>query len=116
MNANGQAIENVKDISINGLTNRTVLAGLSWSTVQQNNQPVALVTCPPGRGTRKVTVVPLSYNYDEHPFESLGAVEGRYEGGRAFVRVWETKSTGWQGWITPGAKYASVLVMQQCSK
>jgi prepilin-type N-terminal cleavage/methylation domain-containing protein len=116
MNAAGFAIENVKDISMNGLANRTVLSGLAFNNVQQNNQPVSLVTCPPGRGNLKVTVIPLSYSKDGRPFTKAGAVEGRFEGGRAYVRIWETVSDTNQGWFIPQPAAASVAVLQQCSK
>lgn len=115
-NVGGQGISNVKDITINGMDNRTVLSGLTYSSVQQNSQYVNLVNCPPGRANRKITVVPLSYNKNGYPFNKVGAVEGRWDGSRAFVRVWETDQNGNQGWFVPNPANASVLVQQQCSK
>lgn len=115
-NVGGQGISNVKDITINGMDNRTVLSGLTYSSVQQNSQYVNLVTCPLGRANRKITVVPLSYNKNGYPFNKVGAVEGRWDGSRAFVRVWETDQNGNQGWFVPNPANASVLVQQQCSK
>lgn len=116
MNAAGYAIENVKDLSISGLTNRTVLSGLAWGNVQQNNQIVSLVSCPTNRGTRKVNVIPLSYSKNGFPFNKMGAVEGRFDGTRAYVRIWETDQNGTQAWFIPAPPNASVLVQQQCSK
>lgn len=115
-NVGGQGISNVKDITINGMNNRTVLSGLTYSSVQQNSQYVNLVTCPSGRANRKITVIPLSYNKNGYPFNKVGAVEGRWDGSRAFVRVWETDQNGNQGWVVPNPANASVLVQQQCSK
>lgn len=116
MNAAGHSIENVKDLSISGLTNRTVLSGLAWGNVQQNNQIVPLVACPTNRGTRKVTVIPLSFSKNGYPFNKMGAVEGRFDGARAYVRIWETDQNGTQAWFIPSPPNASVLVQQQCSK
>lgn len=113
MQAAGKAIENVRDISINGLTNRTVLSGLSWSSVLQNNQSVPLVNCPPGKSNRKIVVTALSYNKNGMPFNNIGAVEARYDAGRAYVRVWDNQL---RSWFTPAAQYASVLVTQSCNK
>ncbi|MGX8249139.1 hypothetical protein ACWS7J_27435, partial [Escherichia coli] len=72
-NVGGQGISNVKDITINGMNNRTVLSGLTYSSVQQNSQYVNLVTCPEGRANRKITVIPLSYNKNGYPFNKVGA-------------------------------------------
>lgn len=111
-----QNIGNIRDMSISGLNNRTVTSGLAWSTVQQNNQIVSnLVNCPP-RYTRKVTVIPGSYNKNGYPFVNPGAVEARYDGVRAYVQVWERENNGWQGWIIPAPQYAWVTVLQQCTK
>ena len=115
-NVGGQGISNVKDITISGMDNRTVLSGLSYSTVQQNSQYVNLVNCPPGRANRKITVIPLAYNKNGYPFNKIGAVEGRWDGSRAFVRVWETDQYGNQSWFIPSPANASVLVQQQCTK
>lgn len=112
-NVGEQGISNVKDISISNM-NRTVISGLSFSTVQLNSQPVSLVNCP--RGSRKITVIPLTYNNNGYPFRSIGAVEGRWDGSRAFVRVWETDQNGNQGWVIPNPASATVAVLQQCSK
>lgn len=114
-NVGGQAIDGVKDIGIQGLANRTVLNGLSWSNVQQNYQPVNFVSCPPGRSSLKLSVVPLSYSKNGVPFTNMGAVQPVWDGARAYVQVWEKEPT-WQGWIIPAAQYASVLVIQSCSK
>ncbi|MBW3779584.1 hypothetical protein GL272_22190 [Aeromonas veronii] len=115
-NVGGQGISNVKDITINGLDNQTVLSGLTYSSVQQNSQFVNLINCPSGRANRKITVIPLSFNKNGHPFNKVGAVEGRWDGVRAFVRVWETDLNGNQAWFVPNPANASVLVNQQCGK
>ncbi|MFQ1831835.1 hypothetical protein ACK362_17810 [Aeromonas veronii] len=122
-NVGGQGISNVKDITIDGMTNRTVLSGLTYSSVQQNSQYVNFIACPSGRGNRKITVIPLTYNKNGYPFNKIGAVEGRYgparglwSDDRAYVRVWETDQNGNQAWYVPNPAYASVLVQQQCSK
>ncbi len=115
-NVGGQGINNVKDIALTGMSNRTVLSGLTYSTVQQNSQVVSLITCPAGRGSRKITVVPLTYNKNGYPFNQVGAVEGRWDGTRAFVRVWETDQNGNQAWFIPNPASATVQVQQQCSK
>lgn len=112
----GQGISNVKDMTITDLTGRTVLNGLTWSNVQQNNQFVSLVNCPPGRSVRKVTVIPIAFNKNGYPFNKVGAVEGRWDGVRAFVRVWETDTNGNSGWFVPNPQHASVRVDQQCGK
>lgn len=112
----GQGISNIRDMTISGLTNRTVMSGLTWSNVQQNYQPVSLINCPPGRSVRKISVVPLSYNKNGYPFNQMGAVEGRWDGTRAFVRVWEKDTSGNESWFIPGPQYASVRVDQQCNK
>ena len=121
MKAAGNAIEDVKDISIAGLTNRTVLSGLGWSSVQQNSQTVPVVNCPSTRTNRKINVIPLSYNKNGYPFNKIGAVEGRVDEvspGRfvAYVRVWETNADGTQGWYVPSPANGTVLVQQQCTK
>lgn len=115
-NVGGQGISNVKDITISNMNNRTVLSGLSFANVQQNAQPVSLVNCPPGRGSRKITVIPLTYNKNGYPFNKIGAVEGRWDGSVAFVRVWETDQNGNQSWFIPNPANATVQVVQQCSK
>jgi hypothetical protein len=115
-NVGGFGISNVKDITIANLNNRTVLSGLTFSNVQQNAQTVSLVSCPPGRGSLKINVIPLSYNKNGLPFNKIGAVEGRWDGTRAFVRVWETDQNGNQAWFVPNPANASVLVQQQCGK
>lgn len=115
-NVGGQGISNVKDITISNMNNRTVLSGLSFANVQQNAQPVNLVNCPPGRGNRKITVIPLTYNKNGYPFNRMGAVEGRWDGSVAFVRVWETDQNGNQSWFIPNPANATVQVVQQCSK
>ncbi|OLF56813.1 hypothetical protein BTN33_22770 [Aeromonas veronii] len=116
MKAAGNAIEDVKDMTIDGLSNRTMLSGLAWNNVQQNSQPVNLVNCPPGRTNLKITVIPLTYNKNGIPFNKMGAVEGRYDSGVAYVRVWETWPDGSQNWFIPAPAYASVQVQQQCTK
>ncbi|EKP0318714.1 hypothetical protein JFQ90_003996 [Aeromonas veronii] len=115
-NVGGYGIGNVKDITISGMDNRTVLSGLSYNNVQQNSQYVNLVNCPPGRANRKITVVPLTYSKNGYPFRQMGAVEGRWDGARAFVRVWETEQNGSQYWFIPNPASATVLVLQQCTK
>ncbi|WP_339332200.1 type II secretion system protein [Aeromonas caviae] len=116
MQAAGKAIENVKDISISGLTNRTVLSGLTWTSVLQNSQVVPLINCPTGRSNRKVIVTPLSYNKNGKPFNKIGAVMARYDSGKAYVQVWETNNDGSQSWFIPAPQYASVQVNQSCNK
>ena len=122
-NVGGYGIGNVKDITITGMDNRTVLSGLSYNNVQQNNQYVNLVNCPLGRANRKITVVPLTYSKNGYPFRQMGAVEGRYgpepglwSDNRAYVRVWETEQNGIQYWFIPNPASATVLVLQQCTK
>lgn len=111
-----QNIGNIRDMSISGLDNRTVVSGLSWSTVQQNYQVVQnLVNCPP-RYTRKVTVIPGGYSKNGYPFNNAGSVEARYDGGRAYVRIWEKEVNGSQAWFIPAPQYAWVTVLQQCTK
>ncbi len=110
----GQWISNVRDMTLSGMTNRTIMSGLTWSTVQYNNQAVQLVVCPPGMA-RKVTVIPISYNKQGYPFKNIGAVEGVWDGVRAYVRIWETDDKG-QYWFVPTAQYAFVRVEQQCGK
>lgn len=119
----GQGISNVKDITITGMNNRTVLSGLSYNNVQQNNQYVNLVNCPTGRANRKITVIPLTYSKNGYPFRQMGAVEGRYgpapglwSDDRAYVRVWEQEQDGSQYWFVPNPASATVLVLQQCTK
>ena len=111
----GQGISNVRDMTINGLENRTVLSGLMWSNVQLNNQPVSLVKCPP-RTNIKITVTPISYNKNGYPFNKIGAVEGRWDGATAFVRIWETEVNGNQKWFIPNPQFATLRVDQQCNK
>lgn len=111
----GQYIGNVKDMTLTGV-NRTTLEGLVWNAVQQNNQPVNQVTCPPGRANLKVTVIPIAYSKNGQPFLKIGAVEGRYEGGRAYVQVWHVDAAGNEGWFIPDPNSATVAVQQQCTK
>lgn len=107
----GQGISNVRDMSISGL-NRTVVSGLSWSSVQKNSQTVALVTCPLGKA-RKVTVTPVSYSKNGYPFQNMGSVDGVWDGSIAYVRIWEKDAYG-QRWFIPNPDFAFVKVEQQC--
>jgi hypothetical protein len=111
----GQGISNVRDMTLSGINNRTLMSGLTWSNVQQNIQPVSLVNCPPGK-SRKITVMPLSYNKNGFPFNRMGAVEGLWDGSVAYVRIWETDQAGNQSWFIPGPQFAYVRVDQQCNK
>lgn len=110
-NVGGQGISDVRDMSISGL-NRTVVSGLSWSSVQKNRQGVALVTCPLGKA-RKVTVTPVSYSKNGYPFKNMGSVDGVWDGNIAYVRIWEKDENG-QGWFIPNPDFAFVKVEQQC--
>lgn len=107
----GQGIGNIRDMSISGL-NRTVVSGLSWSSVQKNSQPVSLITCPLGK-SRKVTVTPVSFSKNGYPFKNMGSIDGVWDGSVAYVRVWEKDEKG-QGWFIPNPDFAFVTVVQQC--
>ncbi len=115
----GYGLANVDDITITGLSNRTVLGGLTYSTIVSNAGVVNKLTCPSGSTTRTY-VTPVAYSYNGQPFTDMGAVEARYNdlGSQiqAYVRVWGTLSGGGQNWIVPAANAAKVKVDMKCDK
>ncbi|WP_108653095.1 hypothetical protein [Dongshaea marina] len=114
-----QGITNVRDMTIHGLTDRTVLQGLTYTNMVKNLTIVPRLICP--IGSSKVQILPSAYSRDGRSFNEFGAVEGRYDvvsgGLRVYVRVWDKDPvTGVRGWFIPNANSATVVVMQHCEK
>lgn len=115
----GYGISNVKDMTITGLTNRTVVQGLNYSTVVQNSGTVSKLTCPSGY-TNHIFVSPVAMNYNGYPFNNFGGFEARYNDLgtyiQAYVRVYAKNSSGSMVWIVPDSNRALVKVDMNCSK
>ena len=115
----GYSVANVNDMTFTGLDNRTVMGGLTYTSIQNNQDGVSKITCPSGRNA-KVFVTPVSWSNNGSPFDGMGSVEARYDDYgtwvRVYLRVWAKLSNGSYNWIVPNSNAARVKVDMKCDK